>query len=169
MKPVHSCFPSMQLSFIMVLMMTCMVISASTASHLQKANDLYTGGKLTEAVLEYKKAMQTGENPTLSYFNCANAYFQLDSLPQSIVYYRAAVESAPDFFRGHLNLAIAYYTLDDVGNCLASISRALELESGNKKAQLIRAACFRNVSAFPEAITSFDVGRSMFDVRRSNK
>ena len=72
--------------------------NASTESHLRKANDFYSSGKLLEAVRQYKSAMNAGENPTLSYFNCANAYFQLDSLPQSIVYYRATVESAPDFF-----------------------------------------------------------------------
>ena len=139
-----------------LLVLTLFVSGYGTASLLQEANDAYGKGALREAVTLYKQALKAGENPTLGYFNLGNCYFQLDSLPQSIVYYRAAVDGAPDFFRGHLNLSIAYYSLEDYGNCIASVSRALELEGGDRKALLIRAAALRKAGGTAESIVAFE-------------
>jgi tetratricopeptide (TPR) repeat protein len=139
-----------------IILFSTAVSARSVPSFLQEANDAYGKGALQQAVTLYKKAYRAGENPTLVYFNLGNCYFQLDSLPQSIVFYRAAVNEAPDFFRGHLNLSIAYYSLEDFGNCIASVSRALELQPDDGKALLIRAAALRKAGGLPESIIAFE-------------
>ena len=129
---------------------------AVAGSLLDSANGLYNAGKLSEAISIYGEAAQSGENRTLCYFNMGNACFRMDSIAQSIVWYRAASDEAPDFFRAHLNLAIAFHSLDDMGNCIASVSRALELEPRDTKAMLIAAAAYRRAGALPEAICAFE-------------
>lgn len=153
----------LSLSVRAVTLFCCTVIGASASPLLQEANEAYGKGSLQKAVTLYKQALKAGENPTLGYFNLGNCYFQLDSLPQSIVYYRATVDEAPDFFRGHLNLSIAYYSLEDFGNCIASVSRALEIEPGDRKALLIRAAALRKAGGLPESIVAFEQLRQLDD------
>jgi tetratricopeptide (TPR) repeat protein len=104
----------------------------------------------------YKKAIASGENPTICCFNLANAYYQLDSIAQAIVYYKASLAGAPEFFRGRLNLAIAYYSIDEIGECIGWATQALHLEPDNPKALLTLAAAYRKAGAFPEAIAHFE-------------
>jgi len=142
--------------FVALTVACAVAASGGEKSLLDRANDLYNAGKLSEAIRLYGQAAESGENRTLCYFNMGNAWFRMDSIAQCIVCYRAATDEAPDFFRAHLNLAIAFHSLDDMGNCIASVSRALELEPHNTKAMLIAAAAYRRAGALPEAICAFE-------------
>lgn len=110
---------------------------------LDKANDLYVGGRIAESIPVYREALDKGENPALCYFNLANACFQINKLSYAVVYYRACLTHAPDFARGYLNLAIVYYSLNDIGRCIATLRRVRELDPANAKAALMLATCYQ--------------------------
>lgn len=123
---------------------------------LDSANELYTKGKLTEAIKLYKKALKAGENPALCYFNCANAYFQLDTLSKALIYYRQCIHAAPDYVKARLNSAIIYFMLGDLGRCIAASRQTLQLDPGNKKIRLVLAAAYSKTGAIPEAVVEYE-------------
>ena len=132
------------------------LFASGWASFLDEANSCYSKGKIPEAVTLYKKAIRSGENPTLCYFNLANAYYRMDSVAQAVVYYKASLTDAPEFFKGRLNLAVACYALDEIAECITYATQALMLDPDNRKALLTIAAAYRKARAYPEAIVAFE-------------
>lgn len=141
---------------VLVLLLTMLAPSVAGAQYLKKANTLYNKGEYRAAIATYKKAVATGENPTLCYFNLANTYFQTGKLAQAIVYYRASIDAAPDFFMSHLNLAVTYYMLDEFGDAIALLKRALELKPEHLKASTMLAASYRRAGDLPLAAALFE-------------
>jgi tetratricopeptide (TPR) repeat protein len=132
------------------------IASVSAGPSLDAANAAYSQGKLKECVALYKKALSSGENPVLCYFNCANAYFQLDSLSRALAYYRQCLYTAPDFIKARLNLAIIYYMLGDLGRCIAASKQTLRLDPDNQKMRIVLAAALEKSGAVPEAAAEYE-------------
>ena len=141
---------------ITVIGFTICCIGIKAGTFLDKANELYSSGRMVESIKAYKKAALNGENPALCFFNAANACYQLDSLAQAVVNYKTCLYYAPDFFKGYLNLAVVYFTLDDLGACISTLNAGLKLEPENQKAQLILATAYRKVGALSDAVIAFE-------------
>lgn len=123
---------------------------------LNQANQLYSDGKLFDAIKAYRKAAVSGESPALCYFNAANAYYQLDSLAQAVVCYRACIAAAPQYINGYLNLAVVYHSLNDLGACIATARRLMKLDPENQKGRLLLACSYRETGCLTEAIIEFE-------------
>ena len=128
-----------------------MMMATTYANYMEKAGNAYADGEYTKSIALYQKAVKSGENPTLAYFNIGNAYFQMDKVSESIVYYRLCVSTAPSFFRGYLNLGIAYYNVEAYSEAIATLKRALQLKPDEKTSLDVLAASYRAMNALDKA------------------
>jgi tetratricopeptide (TPR) repeat protein len=131
--------------------MLCLGMTA-TANFMQQGNEAYQAGKFGSAIGFYKKALRSGENPSLAYFNLGNCYYQSDSISQAIVCYRSSLTEAPDFFRAYLNLGILYFGLEEMSATVAVLERARPLEPDNVQLLMVLAAAYRNLHEYSQAI-----------------
>jgi tetratricopeptide (TPR) repeat protein len=132
------------------------ITGASSGQLLNQANQLYSNGKLYDAIKAYRKAAVSGESPALCYFNAANAYYQLDSLAQAVVCYRSCIAAAPQYINGYLNLAVVYHSLNDLGPCISTAHRLMKLDPENQKGRLLLACAYRETGSLAESIIEFE-------------
>jgi tetratricopeptide (TPR) repeat protein len=83
------------------------------ADDFNKANAFYANGKYSEALVTYKKIVDSGKESAALYFNMGNAYFKSDSLAHSIYYYEKALKLDPSDEDIHRNLDLARGRITD--------------------------------------------------------
>lgn len=80
---------------------------------LEKANQLYAGGKFAESIEAYEGILQTGVENEVLYFNLGNAYYKTGKLPQAILNFERAKLLDPDDKDVNYNLELANSQITD--------------------------------------------------------
>src|SRR5210317_2218562 len=79
----------------------------------ERANTLYREGKISRAVILYRKAGQRGANPEAIAFNLGNCYYRLDNMSKAAAAFRRAVRvSGGSNVSALFNLAGALFRLE---------------------------------------------------------
>jgi tetratricopeptide (TPR) repeat protein len=77
-------------------------------AHVARGRRLYDASEITEAVLEYRKALAIKRHHPSAAFHLGEALEDLGKVNEAIDAYRRAVESDPYFAQAHFNLAKMY-------------------------------------------------------------
>jgi tetratricopeptide (TPR) repeat protein len=77
-------------------------------AHVARGRRLYDASEVTEAVLEYRKALAIKRHHPAAAFHLGEALEDLGKVNEAINAYRRAVESDPFFAQAHFNLAMMY-------------------------------------------------------------
>lgn len=119
------------LLFVLFLAVTSFA-AQSAYDLMERANELYRGGKFKQAITLYRKAESRGADPVATSFNIANSYYQMNDLPNAAAAYRKAVDYSNGSFSPALfNMASVYFRLKQYPECVAAYHRALKLEPEN--------------------------------------
>lgn len=81
-------------------------------------------GNLTQAVTEFKWAIQKEPGWAIPYFNLGAVYGNMGELEQAILAWERATQLDTDFAKAHYNLAIAYSVRAD-GSQIADIEKSI--------------------------------------------
>ena len=112
---------------------------------------LQSQGKLTEAVREYRRALEFDDDHAEAHNNLAVALAASDELNEAIDHFRRVVELKPDYAQGHLNLGNALIAQCKLDEAIHHYRRAVELKADYAKAHNNLAVALKQTGRLEEA------------------
>ena len=97
-------------------MLSCMLdnrCSLWANALLEAANKANLSTQYKKAIFLYEKALDSGANKAIVYFNLGNIYYHLNNPGKSIVYYQQVIAIAPQFKDSYLNLGKIFYLKEE--------------------------------------------------------
>lgn len=105
----------------------------SKADHLNKEGlHLYNKRKYDEAIVAFKKALDTDQKHYDAHFNLGAAYCAKNMADESISEMKKAIEVNPDEPKAHYNIAFAYIIKEKVDDAIAAYKKAIALYAAKK-------------------------------------
>lgn len=141
---------------LLLILMLPLQQHAQDGKYLSKGNEHYRNGEYTEAIRNYRVAIDKGDNPAFSWFNLANAWYQNGNPEKAVSCYEISVEIAPEFPRGWINLGVLYYELQDYSACIAALDRALELQAADAMIWSLLASAHNELEHYGIAAVYFE-------------
>ncbi len=119
-----------------ILLLSLSILAACTAgisgdASAEKGLELYNEGKLTEAIEEFNKAIETGSSiyeMSDLYKALGNCYLDLDKYDEAIETYKKAVDEDDSSASAWVNLGVAYRQNGDLDGAEECYSKALEID-----------------------------------------
>jgi tetratricopeptide (TPR) repeat protein len=126
-----------------------------------RAQVLAMGGRLAEALAEYRAIVVDDPNMPDHHFNMGNLLRGLGRTEEAIANYERALALSPPFPEVYYNRGDARMELGDLAGALADFGRVLELQPGNVDALLNRATVHRDLGELAEAWADVQAGLAL--------
>lgn len=102
------------------------------------ASTLRKLGKYDEAETAFRLALEVNPEDSDVLFNLGNLYNTQNNLAKARENYIRALDVRPDFAEAHYNLGLVYSKLEEREKAVTHLEKFLQLEPGNRKADVIR-------------------------------
>lgn len=102
--------------------------NAQAVAHNNKGIEFWEGGKMDEALQEFKKALALDPNLVSSHSNIAAVYAEQGKFDDAMAELRIALRLDPDYAKAHHNLGVIYYQQRKFAQAIESFRKALILE-----------------------------------------
>lgn len=103
--------------FVLIFIIIVSALNIGFASDLEKvfvkANKEYTEGNYYNALQEYLKITEAGQESPELYYNIGNAYYKLGDFPKSILYYEKTLKLDNSFDDARFNLKVVNQKIID--------------------------------------------------------
>ena len=87
----------------------------------------FEAGRIDEALIQYRKALQIDPYYVAATINLGNALLQAGRIEEAVIHYRKALRINPNNISAHVNLASALAQGGQVTNAIPLLEKALEL------------------------------------------
>lgn len=108
-----------------------------------------------KAAIEKLRAGVTPESSAAFNFILGNLLYQEDDSKGSVAEYKAAIKKFPNYFRAHYNLGRAYVALGEYADGLASLQKALSIQSGDSALYGLIGYCYINLEQPSTALDAY--------------
>lgn len=98
----------------------------------KKGLSFYNQGKYTEAIAEFKKALEYAPDNYDAHFHLGIVYYAKGMTDESISELKKAIDANPNEPKAHYNIAFAYVAKENVPQALVEYQRAVELFAARK-------------------------------------
>jgi tetratricopeptide (TPR) repeat protein len=122
------------MAILVVLLGTAEVQAARSEEAIKRNNfgaDLLKQGKLDEAVLEFRRAIEIDPTYAAAHLNLGYAYERGGRLDEAIGAYRKAIQLEPGALFAHNNLGVLYDKKALYDEAIAAFERALRIDPSN--------------------------------------
>lgn len=119
---------------VVFLLIFCIVAGCGTKanSYNKKGISLYNQGKYTEAIVEFKKALELEPDHYDAHYHLGIVYYAKGMIDESLTELKKAIDINPDEPKAHYNIAFAYVAKVNVAEALAEYQKAIELFAARK-------------------------------------
>jgi Tfp pilus assembly protein PilF len=131
------------------------VTKGNYVGHAGLGKALHAGGKLDEAIRQYRQALQIKPNYTIARYNLANALSRQGKKDEAIKHYREVLRTDPNNARAHNNLGNALAGQQKIDEAIIHYRRALEIEPDNPKVHNNLGSALAIQAKFDGAIACF--------------
>ncbi|MEP9411007.1 MAG: tetratricopeptide repeat protein [Candidatus Brocadia sp.] len=117
-----------------VLLILCLVAGCGNKadSYNKKGISLYNRGKYTEAIEEFKRALELNPNHYDARFHLGIVYYAKGMIDESIAELKKAIDTDHDEPKAHYNIAFAYVAKENVEDALSEYQKAIKLFAARK-------------------------------------
>ena len=102
--------------------------------HFKLGVTAYEQGRIDEAIVQYRKALEARPNNDEAYYRCGLALADKGQFDEAIAHYQMALEIKPDAPQTHYRLGIALARRGRADEALAHFQRALEIKPDDAEA-----------------------------------
>lgn len=131
-------------------------IPSPSVDWIARGDSAYEAGTYAEAVLRYREAAKSGQQPAVAYFNMAHCLVRLDRQKEALAAYRQSVREAPGFLRAHQNLAALYQLNGEPVLAAKHYQRVIEIDPSDKNAYYRLGEMARDLGDCAEASRWFE-------------
>jgi prepilin-type N-terminal cleavage/methylation domain-containing protein len=117
--------------------------------------ELARQGRHDEALLQFQRALQTGDNPAETYLALGLSYERLDRTDKAIKAYSEAIRIKADFTEGYRNLGLAYDRSGQFLNAIRMHLKAIRMRPDDVELRKNLGFAYFNVGSYPEAIKAY--------------
>lgn len=120
---------------LMLFLILCIVVGCDNKadSYNKKGISLYNRGKYTEAIEEFKKALELNPKHYDAHFHLGIVYYAKGMIDESITELKKAIDAAPDEPKAHYNIAFAYVAKENIEEALSEYQKAINLFAADRK------------------------------------
>ncbi len=108
--------------------------SSNYVAHYNLADALFKKGRIDEAILHYRSALEIQPNSVEAHFNLGNALVKHGELDEAIAQFQRSMEIQPDLVKPHYNLGNALFTQGRMEDAIVQYRKTLEIEPDNVEA-----------------------------------
>jgi len=137
------------------LMHELTTLGIGASPHLSQGNALSREGRLVEAAVEYRRAVEAGPSDPRARQSLASVLARLGDLEGAAEHFTAAVRLEPDNARALSDLGVVLGELGENEQALVHLRRAVELEPDLEKAQLNLANAHARAGRYNEAVATY--------------
>ena len=130
------------------LLITISFVYPSSEVLMQAANKAVNKKQYQTALKIYQKALQSGANKAIVYYNMANVYYRQNNIPQAINHYRKTTRWAPHFKNAYLNLAKINYVYEEYYSAIDIVNQYLDLNPDDVESLVLVASIYRQTRNF---------------------
>ena len=138
-------------------------------AHYNLGLALQSQGKLSEAIHEYRRALEIDDDHAEAHNNLAAALAASDELDDAIDHFRRVVELKPDYAQGYLNLGNALIAQRKVDEAIRHYRRAVEIKGDYAKAHNNLAVALKQTGLTSTKRTSTCKRRCVSSAPRRNR
>ncbi|MFQ5957193.1 MAG: tetratricopeptide repeat protein [Candidatus Brocadiales bacterium] len=80
-------------------------------THFNKGNKFYSAGKYSEAIGQFKKALEHNPKDASSHFGLGNSYFLKKDYKKALSHYKEVIKLKPEYAKVHYAMGLAYRRL----------------------------------------------------------
>lgn len=114
--------------------------------------ELYNQGKLDEAIVMYRQAIQLDPDFAVAYSNLAQALNDQGKIDEAIAACRQAIQLDPNFATAHNNLGFAFYKQGELDKAIAAYRQAIQLDPNLATAHSNLGVALRRQGKIDEAV-----------------
>jgi len=125
-------------------------------SHYDLGLELARQGRHDEAVLEFQRALQTGDNLAETYLALGQSHDYLGRTEKAIKAYSEAVRIKPDLTEAYRNLGLAYDRSGEFLKAIRMHMKAIRLQPDEVELRKNLGLAYFNVGSYSEAIKAYE-------------
>jgi tetratricopeptide (TPR) repeat protein len=124
---------------------------------IDEANGLFAQGQVDQAIIQYRKCLETSPDVARIHNNLAQALAARGNVDEALAHYEKAVELRPDYATAHINLGAARYAQGKIQDCARQWRLAAGLQPDNAQllyrlAWLLATTADESIRNGPEAV-----------------
>ena len=131
-------------------------LARSPAFHFQRGNELYSQGKLDEAIAAYRECVALQPEFPNARFNLGVALGDAGEYPEAVECLEKVVEAEPERAEAHNSLGFVFARMREIKKAIAAYDRAIELEPKYAQAHMNRGMCLLQIGDYARGFAEYE-------------
>src|SRR5882724_9529058 len=142
--------------------------SATKEQYVTRGDGFMAQKKISEAIIEYRRALAEDQRFTLARHKLAQAYSQTGNVPQARAEYIRAADLEPGNVEYQLDAARALLAVGEFEDARTRATAALKIDAKNADAQVVRGLAMAGQRDYSSAITEVEQGVTADPTKAAN-
>jgi tetratricopeptide (TPR) repeat protein len=143
-------------SIALAFAVACGAEQSRLEAHLERASAYREEGRYTEAVLEYKNALQIDPNRAAAHYGLARSYRGLNQVSDTLWELQETARLDPGHLQARIELAELLRVTGDLEQALQRADEAIALAADDASARLLRAQALDALERSDEALAAYE-------------